>query len=394
MFKQFAREMRESGERNGVTPPVGPHELFLYHPVQLAGLLETAWQTRFASKARPMPVPGLPTSILQGFGMPAPHDLDNGDNYRRLGKVVFDHLIYAYMIESTRIYEIFRLVLYHFLHGERLEVPSEETQQWIRTTEELFYRDTPPFFAFQLTSHVRPDIRASRRNAYYRMFGMDLPHGFDDGRPYPYEKPAAANRDFVSVFERFLAQVWLAITNVTNTSGPRATDDWAIADLAGQLSDMLRIRRQRGNLSREEFFFVATMSWMHLTVESNESPLVKDLKAEGENAAERLRKIGGRVGLQAHSKARDFFSLADPMSRLLIAVEADTFDGPEKVKSLYAEGSPLRNDVGAIITDWSSATGRNMKAEPVVAVPVARSVPAPTAVPASNGAVSALMTRT
>ena len=23
MFKQFAREMRESGERNGVTPPVG-----------------------------------------------------------------------------------------------------------------------------------------------------------------------------------------------------------------------------------------------------------------------------------------------------------------------------------------------------------------------------------
>ncbi len=400
MFKQLAGELvrQEWEPRLQNNPQASPNpklglDLFKYHPVHLAGLLEAAWEARFKSARRPNSVlRGLPRPLLDLVAIERP---DYGD-YEIETKVIPDHLIYAYMIENTRIYEIFGRVLREFLHGERLDVPSDETQQWLRATEELFYRDTPPFFGFQLTSYVRPDIRASRRNAYYRMFGMDLTHGFDDGRPYPYEKPAAANRDFVPVFEKFLAEIWRGIINVTNTSGPRTTDDFAIADLANRLSDMLRIRRQRGNLSREEFFFVATMSWLHLTVEFNESPVVLDLKAEGENAAERLRKIGERVGLPSHARANDFFSLAEPMSRLLIAVEADVFDDSTKVKPLYAEGSPLRKDTGEIITSWSSATGRNLKADPVIVAPPARGLPAPPAgpgVPASNGTAPALVSR-
>ena len=38
---------------------------------------------------------------------------------------VWDHLIYAYMIGNTRIYEIFRRVLHEFLHGEKL-VPLQK----------------------------------------------------------------------------------------------------------------------------------------------------------------------------------------------------------------------------------------------------------------------------
>src|SRR5262249_9755040 len=88
-----------------------------------------------------------------------------------------NHLIYAYMIENTGILEIFKNVLCEYLHGETLGTFTDlelEAHQWMRTTEELFYRDTSPYFVTSLTSEVRPQLRAVRRNAYYRMFGMDL----------------------------------------------------------------------------------------------------------------------------------------------------------------------------------------------------------------------------
>jgi hypothetical protein len=370
MFRQFARDLGAGREL----------DIFLYHPIQLAGLLEAAWAERFQTEARRNPIPELPggqstrvgdaflQEMLRLLCIPMP----NRDRLCR-NAVVFDHLIYAYMIENTRIYEIFRRVLYEYLHGERLETPSEESQRWLRTTEELFYRDTPPFFAFQLTSYIRPDIRASRRNAYYRMFGMDLNHGTDDGRPHPYEKAAAANRDFAPTFEAFLREVWRGIMNARNTIGPNTTDDAAIANLAGRLSEMLRDRQENGNLLREAFFYVATMSWFHLTVEFN-SPIVKDLKAEGSNPGERLRAIGERVGLPAHGRAYDLFGLADPMSRIMIAIESGSLSQLANVPLLYRQRdtppvppTPLRDDITTIITNWSSATGRNIKAEPVTA---------------------------
>jgi hypothetical protein len=370
MFRQFARDLGAGREL----------DIFLYHPIQLAGLLEAAWAERFQTEARRNPIPELPGGQSTRVGDPFLQEMlrllcvpmPNRDRACR-NAVVFDHLIYAYMIENTRIYEIFRRVLYEYLHGERLETPSEESQRWLRTTEELFYRDTPPFFAFQLTSYIRPDIRASRRNAYYRMFGMDLNHGTDDGRPHPYQKATAANRDFAPTFEAFLREVWRGIINARNTIGPNTTDDAAIANLAGRLSEMLKDRQENGNLLREAFFYVATMSWFHLTVEFN-SPIVKDLKAEGSNPAERLRAIGERVGLPAHGRAYDLFGLADPMSRILIAIESGSLSQLANVPLLYRQRdtppvppTPLRDDITTIITNWSSATGRNIKADPVTA---------------------------
>jgi hypothetical protein len=386
MYRQFARDLAEQfgdptkpGVRalpNGVSD--AREIVFLYHPIQLAGLLEAAWARRFQTETRRSSIPALPggqadgsnflETILNLLCIPMPNPQDTC-----LNAVVYDHLIYAYMIENTRIYEIFRRVLHEYIHGERLETPSEESQRWLRATEELFYRDTPPFFAFQLTSYIRPDIRASRRNAYYRMFGMDLNRGIDDDRPYPYEKAIAANRDFVRTFEEFLREVWRGILNFQNRIGPNTTDDSAISDLAGRLFNMMKDRRENGNLSREEFFFVSTMSWFHLTVEFN-SPIVRDLKADGSSPAERLRVIGERVGLPMYEKSYDLFNLAEPMSRILIAVESGSFNDPLNVPLLYQGDpragiptTPLRKDIQTIITNWSSATGRNIKAEPVTA---------------------------
>ena len=401
MFRQLAREYAKDQPYEPFPPPEpfplpeestaplpfsGPKfsELFLYHPIQLAGLMEAAWEARFLPVREGdavSPITGLPQPLLNLFAVAGPYEGEYP--YTFLRRNIFDHLIYAYMIENTRIYEIFRRVLNEYLHGERFEVPSQESQRWLQNTEELFYRDTPSFLAFRLTSYIRPDIRASRRNAYYRMFGMDLDFGADDGSPYSYAKPDAANRDFVKVFEEFLREVWRGIINFTNTSGPNATDNSAIANHAESLSDMMNVRRRNGNLSREEFFFVATMSWLHLTVEAN-LPIVKDLKADTTSSTDTLRKIGERVGLPPHAKAHDFFSLAKRMSRLLIVIESGIFNDPNNVRPLYATNSPLRNDMEQIITSWSSATGRNMKAEPVTASPARALSPAAALVPVSS----------
>src|SRR5690606_2743496 len=107
------------------------------------------------------------------------------------------------------------------------------------------------------------------RNAYYRMFGMDLIHGKDNGQVYPYDKAKASNTEFVATFEEFLREVWVAIANLNNQTGENPTDEAAIFNLAVRLHDQLRARRQGGNLAREEFDAVSMMSWLHLTVSFN-----------------------------------------------------------------------------------------------------------------------------
>ena len=109
---------------------------------------------------------------------------------------------------------------------------------------------------------------------------MDLNHGTEDNKPYPYIKAEAANGEFVSTFEELLREVWIGIENVNNQSGAKPTDDAKIADLAEKLHDMLISRRQGGNLSPEEFMAVSTLSWFHLTLDTGTLTIIKDLRAE------------------------------------------------------------------------------------------------------------------
>jgi hypothetical protein len=358
------------------------------HPMELSRFLEEVWGKRAEPVRRP--VPATPAALLsqEGVsGIEARLGTVVDDIYPPGGSrdAVWDHLIYAYMIENTRIYDIFRKVLVEFLSGERLGIATQPASQaWLRTTEELFFRDAPPFQIYSLTSHLRPDLGASRRNAYYRLFGMELNHAMPDGRGF--EKPDAANRNFTAIFEDFLREVWRGIENVTNVAGARPTDDAALANLGLQLQDMLVTRRQSGTLSREEFVFVSMMSWFHLTVQID-SPIVVDLKATASSPEERLFKIGSRVGIPAHARSQSFFELAPALSRILIAIEAGQFNTVGAVPVLYTPGpgstsNPAREDMNTIINHWSIATGRDMKARQVTVSP-RMTTPAP--MPASNG---------
>ncbi|NJM65720.1 MAG: hypothetical protein HC851_08635 [Acaryochloris sp. RU_4_1] len=363
-------------------------QIFRLHPAELNAFLELAWEFRvwendpsgnppLGHPNRRSDIPQLPEYLLDAlFGSELnPFAQANRNSFRPgyvplqsigQGQVRWDHLIYAYLIENTRIYEIFRRVIHEYRHGERLGVPLASSQHWLRNTEELFFRDPSPFSIYSVVSYVRSDQAASRRNAYYRMFGMDLNHGMDDNKSYPYIKPDTANREFVSTFEEFLREVWVGIANSANTSGLKQTDDAAISNLARRLHDMLRTRRTNGNLSQEEFWFVSTMSWFHLSLEFD-SPIVVSLRAEGASEEERLKKIAERVKVPAHAKSYYFFRLADPLSRLLTQIEIGTYNNPNTVRALYTDEIPLgtpnpvEDDMRLIITYWSYATDRNMK---------------------------------
>ncbi|MEQ9482272.1 hypothetical protein [Coleofasciculus sp. F4-SAH-05] len=374
MFRRFTTPS------DGLTLRDKAEMLFRLHPSELSALLEMAWDFRVWEANEPLghprrrsDIPGLPEYLLntlfssaptrtglpnffignqQRFGIPASVPPRNG--------VMWDHLIYAYLIENTRIYDIFRKVIHEYRHGEKLGVPLASSQHWLRNTEELFFRDAAPFSIYSVGSYIRPDSGASRRNAYYRMFGMDLNHGMENGQPYPYVKPDTANREFVNTWEEFLREVWVAISNQNNTSGTNPQDDAAILDLAKRLHDMLRTRRTNGNLSREEFWYVSVMSWFHLAVEFD-TPIVVSLRAEGASEEERLKKIAERVNLPPHGKSFYFFLLADRMSWILTQLETGIYLNELAIPAFYTVGSPVERVMRSIITYWSQATGRNMK---------------------------------
>ncbi|MEU2042485.1 hypothetical protein [Nocardia niwae] len=388
-------------------PRLATEEVFKLHPEQLLRFFEESWA--YGKSGRP--VFQLPSGLLYGAipGLESGiRDLLPGITKTFFGPIQitrgpatdsgtggrWDHLIYAYLIENTRLIDIFRRVVTEYLQGERLEVPSSLTHLWLRTTESLFFRDLPSSSIAAITSRIRPDPEATRRNAYYRMFGVDLNHGTDGASSYPYHRPTASNTGFIEIFEDFLREVWLASENYKNTSGINTKDDAAIATSARDMQDMLTTRRRLGNLAREEFAIVSMLSWFHLTVESDNC-VVTDLKANAGSPEERLRKIGERVGLAPHTKSESFFRLAPAMSTLLSRIELGDFNTSSTVSVLYADpetGPPniVRTEMLDIINQWSTATGRDMKARrttvtPRTNVPAARPKASPPRAPVATG---------
>ena len=354
MFRRFAGSI-----------PGGADTIFRLHPSQLALFLEQVWELRRNNPAeelghpdRRSNIPGLP-GLSGGAGL-GTFTLNNSA-FNRI--VDWEHLIYAYAIENTKVYEIFAKVLFELLHGELLGVPLENgSEHWLRNTESLFYSDPAPFLISRVVSEIRPDKRATRRNAYFRLLGLILDHGQGDNKDYPFHKPRASNTEFWRIFEDLLREVWVGIINVTNTNNERPTDESAIADLAERLFNMLRSRRETGNLSREEFYAVSTMSWFHLTLEYD-SPIVQALRAEASSPEERLFKIAQRVGVPANGKSRSFFEMADALSRILILIETGNVNDATAAQTFFdpSGGNTVPNDMRTIITHWSIVTGRDMK---------------------------------
>jgi len=277
--------------------------------------------------------------------------------------------------------------------GETLGTLSLDGAAWLRATEELFFRDPPLFSITGIASEARPMSRVTRRNAYWRMFGMDLPHQLPswpgcggERRDWKAHVGLGVNADFTAKWAELLRQVWLGLENSLNTSGANPTDPSYVAFLCEAIKDMLNNRRRGGLLAREEFVHVTVLSWFHLTLQTD-TPIVRDLKAEATSPADRLSLIAQRIGLAPAARSRELFELAEKMSSVLRSIELGLFDNSIAAATLFDSTTALGQEMRDLINAWQSATGVRVKDRPVGTVPPAASqplrLPAPSATPSS-----------
>lgn len=272
-----------------------------------------------------------------GYQLSPKHEYTGNGKYKHIPPY---HMIYAYLIENTRIAQIFAKLLTLYFHDEVLGKTAEpDVVKWLTNTENLFFKTIRDDRYRKIQGALRPDGEAMRRNAYYRMFGMELGFGnMNNEKPQDlYYKPQFYNKSFISLFESFLSEFWQAYTNVTNSNSANTTDYVHIIDTVKELRRTLMSRRTNNlqeenvfenymyfNLSREEYSSTILLAWLHYIISDN-SPVVKWLGCEANNPGERLKNIGSKVGIKAHSKSSFIFEIAEPMADLLRKIEAGDF---------------------------------------------------------------------
>lgn len=369
-------------------------QVFLIHPLQLSRWLDEAWAAAALIPELPIGQPpgppalgspeivdalDLPVQTPPAELVPAGIALADPDAWTRTEIVpptgvslLWHHLSYAYVVESTGAWEILAEVARRLVLGETLGELSAASVKWLRATEELFFRDPPLFSITGIVSELRPHSRVSRRNAYWRLFGMDLPHAIParwdrgTGQPWKADIGAGVNSDFRAKWSELLRQVWLGLENAVNSSGANPTDESYVAFLCRAIKDMFNDRRKGGLLAREEFAYVTALSWFHLTLQSD-TPIVVDLKAQATSPAERLAILGQRVGMAPAQRARELFDLAEPMSAVLRAIEFGAFDTPADAATLFDPTQTLGQEMRDLVNLWQSATGERVKERPVAA---------------------------
>lgn len=396
-------------------------DALLVHPVQLSRWLDEAWagaalvpELPIGSASTQAPFLG-DTGIIGALDLPvqlpsplllAPSGITTTDpgSYSGLLEpstvggvgLLWHQLIYAYLIECTGSFDIFAEVVRRLVVGETLGTLSLDGATWLRTTEELFFRDPPLYSIAGIVSEARPLSRVTRRNAYWRMFGFDLPHALPPGpgcggdrKDWKAHVGLGVNAEFQPKWTELLRQVWLGLENFLNTSGANSTDPSYIAFLCESIKDMLNNRRRGGLLAREEFVHVTVLSWFHLTLQTN-TPIVRDLKAEATSPGDRLAMIAQRVGMAPAVRSRELFELAEKMSSVLRSIELGLFDDPTAAATLFDASTALGGEMRDLVDLWQSATGVRVKDRPVGHDQVSSAqplrLPPPTAAPAVLGA--------
>jgi hypothetical protein len=292
------------------------------------------------------------------------------------------HLIYSYLLENTRMLQIFERVIERYLNDEELGITNGlVTYNWIQNSERLFFKNDTPKVS-NLRSLIRPSSDFSRRNAYQRMFGMDLAFGDAESQngPLAYIRSKSSNQQFIVLFERYLSEIWQGYINARNTSGANTSDTNILVEYAQQLQEMMAARRgdtlnntyAHLNLSREEYSSVLMTSWFTFII-SYDSPIVNYLSCQSSTIGERLIKIGNKVGIQAHRKCQSLFEMAGSAAMILLAIETrGLLDDSAWVGTMLSSLNPpvpnpltvegnFMNAFLTVINNWEKATGHKIK---------------------------------
>ena len=293
------------------------------------------------------------------------------------------HLFYSYLLENTRLLQIFERVIEKYVHDEDFGIAPQNVYQWILNSEKIFFKDSSSRSS-NIRSLLRISYDANRRNAYYRMFGVDLAFGdinSQSGGAFTYHKATTANQQFIPLFERYLSEIWQGYINARNTSGPNTSDVNNLVELAIQLQELLAARRggrpggglnaySSTNLSMEEFASVFLATWFTFIISDN-TPVVQFLNCQSSTIGERLIKIGAKVGIPAHTKCQALFEMAGPASNILNLLEAggylNTNASVQTMLSSLNPGNAISQDSDymnyflLVINNWEKATGHKIK---------------------------------
>ena len=313
--------------------------------------------------ATPAPAVGDREPALEGHpGAPGRQPTASMRSQRRRTGMPWDHFGYSFCIDNTRAPQILLRVLKGFRSGEGLGIPSAATQRWLDATEVLLAGAINPMAAWLSTSAVRPSAEAVRRNAYWRVFSMDLSFGTDANAPFVYDKAEATNRTFPQLFEELLFELWRAIENIKNLVGANSTDNDRIFRLAEQLSYILRFRRQNGVLDREELSRLAGdglgRADPRVQHPSRARPARRGNQPRRPPAHHRrTRRAGSRTARPAPSCRwpASSRSCCGPWRPTRCAAPTTRRSSTRMTKPAIGKES-LR-----VLTEWSAATGRDLK---------------------------------
>ena len=290
------------------------------------------------------------------------------------------HFIYAYLLENTRILQIFERLIDKYANDEELGIATPNVYQWISNSERLFFKDGT-YRSHSIRSLIRPSFEDNRRNAYFRMFGIDLAFGDINSTASGYYKAKTANQQFVPLFERYLSEVWQSYINVRNSSGPNTTDVNNLVELATQIRELLKARRggrpggglnvyAGTNLSMEEYASAMIVTWFTFII-SADTQLVNFLNCQSSTIGERLIKIGNKVGIPAHTKCQALFEMAGAAANIMNLLEIGTYlESTANLQTMLSSLNPgtlasinsdYMNSFLTVINNWEKATGHRIK---------------------------------
>ncbi len=161
--------------------------------------------------------------------------------------LIADHLAYAYLIESTGVFEIMAEVVRRLVVGETLDTLSADGHPLAAghrgavlpgPAAVLHLRDAQRGAAAaprEPAERLLADVRAGAAAPDPRTVGRTPGYG---AQPWQADT-GSVNTDFREKWAELLRQVWLGIENQNNGIGPNATDAEFVAFLAEALRDML-----------------------------------------------------------------------------------------------------------------------------------------------------------
>ena len=182
---------------------------------------------------------------------------------------------------------------------------------------------------------------------------MDLSHPLSGGADQLWKRDVGvANVRFHELWVEFLRAVWTAIENAKNRAARTRPTMRMSSRSATYLRDLLQMRRRGGNLAREEFVHVATLSWFHLTVDLD-TPVMHRSACAGDRRrrpADQARRPGGN---RPPAHARELFEMAELASGLVRFIELGYFGS----RSTSRRCTPRRPSFGTMSSE-SSICGR------------------------------------